>query len=322
MNIIYLIAGALLVLWGADRLTDGASGLARRFRLSEMVIGLTVVAFGTSLPEFVVSLTSVVKGSADLSLGNIVGSNIFNILVIVGATAVVTPIRISRSTLGKDIPFVLLASLMLVVLSMDGLVSGLHPDRLTRGDGWVLLGFFAVFMCYTFSLAHGKKGEETSSGTPCERDVPPMSYGRIAFNLLVGTGVLIGGGNLFVNGATNIALALGVSEAVVGLTIVAAGTSLPELATSVVAARKGSSAIAIGNVVGSCIFNIFFIAGSCAVLSPTIVGQISVVDMALLVFSVVLLWMLAATGRLIERWEGALLLLVFCSYTVWLIVTA
>lgn len=317
-----MILGVVLILWGADRMTDGASALARRFRISEMVIGLTVVAFGTSLPEFVVSLTSVVKGSSDLSIGNVVGSNIFNVLVIVGTTAVVAPIRISRSTLSKDIPFVLLASLALVALSLDVLVSGQTTDMLTRGDGLVLLLFFAVFMYYTFSLARKKTEgeEEEAAGRPSE--TRPVSYGRIAFNLFVGMAVLIGGGNLFVGGASDIALSLGVSEAVVGLTIVAAGTSLPELATSVVAARKGSSAIAIGNVVGSCVFNIFFIIGSCTTLSPMTVGNISYIDMAVMTLAVVLMWMLAATQRLIERWEGALMLVVFGLYTAWLVVTA
>lgn len=313
ISALYLIIGVAAILWGADKLTDGASALARRFQVPELVIGLTVVAFGTSLPEFVVSMASALSGSSELSMGNIVGSNVFNALVIVGASALCAPIAVSRSTVYKDIPFSLLASLVLLIMSFDVLLSADISDRITRGDGLVLLGFFAVFMAYTFSMARG--GKEAASPEKSAL----VSYARIAVLLVVGLVALVVGGRLFVNGATGIALAMGVSEAIVGLTIVAAGTSLPELATSIVAARKGSSALAIGNAIGSNIFNIFFVVGCSAVAAPLDAGTVSVVDFALLVFSLLLLWLFSATKLTIERWEGGLLLAVYVSYVAWLI---
>lgn len=316
MSVVILIVGAVLILWGADRLTDGASALARRFRVSELVIGLTVVAFGTSLPEFVISLLSTLRGSADLSIGNVVGSNIFNTLVIVGATACVTPIAVSRGTIRKDVPLAVLSAAVLAVLCLDGVFNETPVDRISRGDGLILLFFFAVFMAYTFSIARNP------AGGVGEAPAPEASYGRIAFDLLAGAGCLIGGGNLFVDGAVDIALALGVSETVVGLTLVAGGTSLPELATSVVAARKGCSAIAIGNVIGSNLFNVFFVLGLCATLSPMPVSGISMLDFAVLLVSMLLLWGFAATKRTVERWEGGALLAVYAVYLFFLLKNA
>lgn len=302
-----MIVGAALILWGADRLTEGASGLARRFQVNELVIGLTVVAFGTSLPEFVISLTAVLRGSSAISIGNIMGSNIFNILVIVGVTACLAPVRVSRGTVLKDIPLAVLSSVALIVMSLDIFFNRSESNWITRGDGIVLLLFFAIFMAYTFSIA---RNQETSSSD----SLPPMSYWRIAGNLLLGIGCLIGGGNLFIEGAVNVALALGVSESVVGLTLVAGGTSLPELATSVVAARKGSSAIAIGNVIGSNLFNVFFVIGLCATLSPMPVNGMTFTDFSMLLLSALLLWGFAASKHLVERWEGAALLVVYAGY--------
>ncbi len=307
MSFIGIVLGAILVLWGADRLTAGASALARRFRINELVIGLTIVAFGTSLPEFIISFTAAIQGSSDISVGNIVGSNIFNTLVIVGATAAVTPICVSRGTLYKDIPFALLSSVALIALSLDGVFGHISPNQITRGDGIVLLLFFCVFMAYTFSLA---KQDDPDAG-----DVPhATSYLRIFLLLIVGIACLIGGGKLFVNSAVDIAYRFGISESVVGLTLVAGGTSLPELATSVVAARKGSSAIAIGNVIGSNLFNVFFVTGVCTTISPVVVNGISTLDLFMLLFSMLLLWGFAVTKRTVERWEGVALLAVYGFY--------
>ncbi len=314
-NILLLIASGLLVLWGADKLTEGASGLARRFRVSELVIGLTVVAFGTSLPEFVVSLTATLEGSSELSIGNIVGSNLFNTLVIVGVAACVMPIRVSVSTITKDVPFALLSSAALIVMALDTVLGQSAENWVSRGDGLIMLLFFAVFMAYTFSIA--RSGVE-----PEAVEVKQMGYGRITLYLLLGMALLIAGGKLFVTSASELALALGVSETVVGLTIVAGGTSLPELATSVVAARKGQSAIAIGNVLGSNIFNVFFILGFCATLSPMSISTISMLDFSLLILSMVLLWGFAASNRTVQRWEGAVLLAVYTGYVAWLIQNA
>ncbi len=311
-SVLYLVVGIVLILWGADKLTDGATGIARRFRINELVIGLTVVAFGTSLPEFVVSFTATLQGTSGISIGNIMGSNIFNILVIVGVTAMVSPIVVSKGTIQKDVPFAILSSAALMVLALDVLLGVNELNWLSRGDGLVLLMFFAVFMAYTFSIAGNDEGKAEQSTTQ-------MSYAKIGLYVLLGLAGLIFGGKLFVNGATDIALSLGMSETVVGLTIVAAGTSLPELATSVVAARKGSSSIAIGNVIGSNLFNVFFILGFCSTISPMSIGEISNLDLGLLLMCPVLLWLFSASKRKVERWEGAVLFLIYIAYTAYLI---
>lgn len=320
ISILLLIVGGALVLFGADRLTDGATALARRFGVTEMVIGLTVVAFGTSLPEFVTSFMSTLKGSSDISIGNIVGSNIFNTLVIVGASALVYPIVIRKSTVTKDIPFSVLASIMLIVVVFDVALDGAAMNILTRTDGLVMLGFFSVFMAYTFFMA--RNTEELSNSNESNVPVKQMPYWKIFLFIILGLAGLVLGGNLFVESACDIALSLGISETVVGLTIVAAGTSLPELATSVVAARKGSSAIAIGNVVGSNIFNIFFVMGMCATIAPMKVGNISYIDLALMLVSMLMLWGFSFSKRKIERWEGALLVIVYLIYLSYLVYNA
>lgn len=320
ISILLLIVGGALVLFGADRLTDGATALARRFGVTEMVIGLTVVAFGTSLPEFVTSFMSTLKGSSDISIGNIVGSNIFNTLVIVGASALVYPIVIRKSTVTKDIPFSVLASIMLIVVVFDVALDGAAMNILARTDGLVMLGFFSVFMAYTFFMA--RNTEELSNSNESNVPVKQMPYWKIFLFIILGLAGLVLGGNLFVESACEIALSLGISETVVGLTIVAAGTSLPELATSVVAARKGSSAIAIGNVVGSNIFNIFFVMGMCATIAPMKVGNISYIDLALMLVSMLMLWGFSFSKRKIERWEGALLVIVYLIYLSYLVYNA
>lgn len=310
MSYLLLIVGIVLVLWGADKLTDGATALARRFQVSDLVIGLTVVAFGTSLPEFVTSFTAVLRHYEAISMGNIVGSNIFNTLLIVGASALTYPIWVSRSSLSKDIPFALLASMALLVLCQDTVFSGAEEQVITMGDGLILLLFFAIFMYYTFSIARsaeaGPAGEAASASS--------YSMWRIATYIVLGLAGLIFGGNFFVESASDLARSWGVSEHIIGLTIVAGGTSLPELATSIVAARKGNSAIAIGNVIGSNIFNIFFVVGVCALVSPISAASITPVDLLLLVGSILLLWGFAFTNRKISRWEGLSLIMVYLLY--------
>ena len=218
LTVVLLVVGIALVLLGADKLTDGATGLARRFNVTEMVIGLTVVAFGTSLPEFVTSFMSALKGSSEISIGNIVGSNTFNVLMIVGCSALVSPIVISKSTIHKDIPFAILATLSLIVVSLDAVLDGGQFENLiSRTDGLMLLGLFAVFMFYTFSIARNKDG---AGEQPQALQIAPMSYGRIFLYVILGLAGLVFGGNLFVDAATEIALSMGVSETVVGLTFV------------------------------------------------------------------------------------------------------
>lgn len=317
LSLLLLIVGIVLILFGADKLTDGATGLARRFNVTELVIGLTVVAFGTSLPEFVTSFMSTLKGNSDISIGNIVGSNIFNALMIVGCAAWLSPITISKSTIAKDIPFALLASLVLGVVSIDSLLDNGAPDILSRTDGLVLLGYFSVFMAYTYFISRNK--EAGADMQQPEKLQQLMPYWKISLYIIIGLAGLVIGGNLFVDGASKIAIAMGVSETIVGLTLVAAGTSLPELATSMVAAKKGSSAIAIGNVIGSNIFNIFFVMGICAAVEPMAVGNISYLDLGLMLASMLLLWGFSYTKRTIERWEGAFLVIIYIAYLGYLI---
>ena len=313
-DIILALVGIALVLFGADKLTDGSVGLARRFSIPEMVIGLTVVAFGTSLPEFVVSLMSALQGSADMSIGNIIGSNLFNTLMIVGITAAIAPIAVRKSTIYKDIPFTILASVVLIALAADHALDSATPqDLFTRSDGIALLGFFAVFMAYTFAIAN--PSPQTTEALMENSSAPGMPVWKVALFIVGGLVGLVLGGELFVRGASSIARSLGVSDAVVGLTLVAGGTSLPELATSVVAARKGNGGIAIG----SNLFNIFWILGFCSTIIPMHVTGIRTVDFVMLLVSALLFWLFAKTQRTILRWEGVVLVAVYVGYLAWLI---
>ena len=311
--ILYTIIGSTFVLIGADKLTDGAVGLAERFGVSEMVIGLTIVAFGTSLPEFIVSFLASISNdnsATTLSVSNIVGSNLFNVMVIAGASAALSPIIISKDTVQKDIPLCILASIILSSLALDTLLTGNETNILTRSDGIVLLGFFCIFMAYSFCLAKRKEDKSMTN---------QMSAIRIALFIVLGLGALIGGGELFVKGACGIAKSAGVSEAVIGLTLVAGGTSLPELATSIVAARKGQNALAIGNVVGSNIFNIFFILGVCATVKPLAVTGLTTLDFAFLTASALLFWLFSRSCYKLSRGEGIVMILAYILYIVWLV---
>ena len=303
------------MLRGADWLTEGAAALARRMNVPEIVIGLTIVAAGTSAPELFVSLVSALKGTPDLAVGNVVGSNIMNTLLIVGVTAMVAPMTIARATVRKDMPFTVIASVLLLVLMMDGWLSA-HAggNRLSRSDGFVLLAGFAVFMYYTLSLAR-KGGVGSGGDTPQQQRSPWLS----ATFVVLGLTCLVVGSNLFVSSASAVAAALGVSEGVIGLTIVAGGTSLPELATSVVAARKGQSALAIGNVIGSNVFNILMILGVTAAVCPMQVEGITLVDLSVMLCSVLLLWAFSYTKLTVERWEGGVLTAAYMAYFGWLL---
>lgn len=314
LQFLFIVIGVALVLWGADRLTEGASSLARRMNVPEIVIGLTIVAAGTSAPELFVSLVSALKGTPDLAVGNVVGSNIFNALLIVGVSAMVAPMVISRSTVKKDIPFAVMASVLLLVLCMDNWQSlSISGNHISRIDGIVLLAAFSVFMVYTFRVAKNGTAVEASEE---QKNVNPWLS---AFYVVLGLGCLIFGSNLFVDAASNVATTLGVSESVIGLTIVAGGTSLPELATSVVAARKGQSAIAIGNVIGSNVFNILLILGATAVISPMQIGGITLIDLGLALLSVVIVWFFSFTKYTVARWEGGVLTAIFLIYLSWLL---
>ena len=288
------------MLWGADRLTDGAVAVAEKMKMPQIVIGLTIVAMGTSMPEFCVSLISALKGTSDLAVGNIVGSNIFNTLLIVGVSALVAPMSIMKTTVRKDIPFALVASALLLIMCLDGDIS--------RIDAAILFVMFLIFMYITL---RGAKAQGTDLE---EKEKKPMATWLSIVWILVGLACLIGGSNLFVDGATAVATKLGVSEAFIGLTIVAGGTSLPELATSVVSARKGNSGIAIGNVLGSNVFNILAILGLTGVISPMTLKGITMTDLSMMVISIILIWLFSFTKYKIERWEGAILTAVFVGY--------
>ena len=298
----------MLVLWGADRLTDGAVAVAEKMKMPQIVIGLTIVAMGTSMPEFCVSLVSALKGTTDLAVGNIVGSNIFNTLLIVGVSAWVAPMTILKSTVRKDIPFALFASVILLVMCLDGNIS--------RLDAGILFVLFLVFMYVTLKGAKTKDDDTTAKTDSIEDNKKPMATWLSIVWIIVGLACLIGGSNLFVEGATKVAEHIGVSEAVIGLTIVAGGTSLPELATSVVSARKGNSGIAIGNVLGSNVFNILAILGVTGVITPMHLQGITMLDLSMMVVSTLLVWLFSFTKYKIARWEGVVLTIVFIGYMV------
>ena len=302
INVLLIVVGVALVLFGADKLTEGASALARRLNVPEIIIGLTIVAAGTSAPELFVSLVSALNGTPDMAVGNVVGSNTMNAMLIVGTAALVAPMVISPSTVKKDIPCSVLASILLAVLAFDGFLG--------RFDGIVLLLGFAAFMAYTLVQSKAGKDDVVKESSPVWKNILYIVFG------LAG---LVVGSNLFVDSASDVALSLGISEAVVGLTIVAGGTSLPELATSVVAARKGQSAIAIGNVIGSNVFNILLILGLTSAISPLEIEGITTIDLAVMLLSVVLVWLFSRTRYTVDRWEGAVLVGGYLVYLGWLI---
>lgn len=321
LDLIFFVLGIALIILGANYLTDGASILARRLGLSPLMVGLTIVAFGTSAPELVVSLMSALKGSSDIALGNVVGSNIFNVLTIGGITALVAPLAVTQTTVRREIPLMLLASIVLMLMALDIELGGVPAQMnvVSRSEGWVLLGFFAIFLTYTIAIS---KSSDAST-----EEVDDISHLKRPVWLLIlfiigGLVSLVGGGQLFVDASTSIAQAMGMSEAVIGLTLVAAGTSLPELATSVAAALKGEHEIAVGNIVGSGIFNIFMILGITSSITPIKVAGIGLLDFTVLIGSALLLYLLAVFfgKRTITRLEGGILLLCYLVYTVYLVV--
>ena len=313
MDFLWLIIGLALILIGANALTDGAASVAKRFHISPLVIGLTIVAFGTSAPELTVSVVSALKGSAGLAIGNVIGSNIFNCLMIVGCTAAIVPIQISKGTLSKEIPLCLLAAIVLFICANDQLINGLSANSMSRSEGLLLLCFFAIFMGYTFAIAHNGQAEDTA--------IPTLSVGRSTLYIIGGLAGLIYGGQCFVDGASGIARSLGVSESVIGLTLVAGGTSLPELATSVVAALKKNPEMAVGNVIGSNLFNVFFVLGCSASITAMPVQGISSLDLGMHIAACLLLFIfgLFFRQRTITRIEGIALVACYIGYTTYLI---
>ena len=314
LTILLFVAGLAIILYGANLLTDGASALARRFNISELVIGLTIVALGTSLPELVISLGAALQGSPGISLGNVIGSNIFNGLLILGVTALIFPVTFSEKMLSREIPFNLLAAIVLTLLAGSMIYAGSgEGEYITRNGGMILLCFLAIFIRYTFSIAKDDSTDEESG--------PQMSTLKITLSIIGGLAGLILGGKLFVNAATEIATAAGLSEAIIGITIVSVGSSLPELAVSVNAARKKNVGIALGNVLGSNILNIFLILGCTATICPIELSQFNYVDFYTLIGSAILIYIVGKFGgkATITRAEGALLVCCYIAYTIYLI---
>jgi len=311
---ILFILGFILLIKGADFLVAGASAIARRFNVSDLVIGLTVVAFGTSTPELFVNIVASARGNSEIAIGNVLGSNIANILLILGISAAIYPLSVSKGTVWKEIPFSLLAVIILGLMANDRGIDAADISRLTRIDGLVLLAFFSIFLYYSFGIAKAIEG--------LTDHVPAKAQGIAKSFLLILAG-LIGltlGAKWIVDGAVSFAKSLGMSESLVGLTIVAVGTSLPELATSAMAAYKKNAEIAVGNVVGSNIFNIFFVLGVSATIRPLPFQAGSNVDIGVVIASSLFLFLFIFTGktRSLDRWEGILFLLLYAGYIAFL----
>ncbi len=319
LDIFFLAVGLALILVGANMLTDGASALSKRWGVSDLVIGLTVVAFGTSAPELVISIVSAIGGSTELAIGNVVGSNIMNVLAIIGVTAMVRPIAIQRSIMTNDIPLVILSALVLLAMGSGPWLDGTQEMMISRSDGIILLLFFAIFMRYTFASA--KNGPETDPAAEEVAGKKPMPLWKAVVWIAAGLAGLIIGGDWFVDGASGVASGLGVSDAIIGLTVVAAGTSLPELATSVTAALKGKTGIAVGNVIGSNIFNIFLVLGASGTIRPLAFGDIGMFDLLYLLGACLMFWIFGwfFGNRTINRAEGGLMTAAYVAYIVILI---
>lgn len=315
MNFVLLILGLLLVLAGAHGLVSGASSVAKRLNVPDLVIGLTIVAFGTSSPELVANYFSALDGKPDIAIGNIIGSNIANIFLILGVTAMFYPIRVQSNTIWKEIPFSLLAALVLFVVANDTWLDGAGQSEISRTDGLVLLGFMAVFMVYTFEIAR-KPGEKPAD------EIEVLSWGRSLLYVALGLVCLFWGGKMFVDHASVLARNWGVSERLIGLTIVAIGTSLPELATSIMAALQKKADIAIGNAVGSNIFNVFFILGSVATIRPLPFNpETSNVDAFVMIAASIGLFLATRlfSRNQIGRTEGVIFAALYVTYLCWLL---
>ncbi len=320
MNYVLLIIGLVLILGGANYLTDGAAAIARKFGLSDLIVGLTIVAFGTSAPELTISIMSAVEGNTGMAIGNVVGSNIFNTLLIIGAVALARPIHIGKGIMINEIPLVILASVAILAMGCSPWLDGTAPE-ISRVNGILLLLFFVIFMRYIFSQAQESKHEQSGQSAGAK---PQPGMWLSAIMVVGGLAALIYGGDLFVDKASAIARSWGVSDAIIGLTIVAAGTSLPELATSLVAAVKGNSGIAVGNVIGSNIFNIFLVLGCAAAIRPLPFGGISTFDLGVLTGSALLFWFFGwfFKTRTITRIEGAIMALCYILYITLLVIQA
>lgn len=315
MTIILMLVGLILLLIGANYLTEGSSAIAKRFGISEFVIGLTIVGIGTSTPELVVSLISTINGTTDIAIGNILGSNLFNIMMILGITALIRPIRIEKNTLSRDIPFSLLAAVVLAVCGLDIWINGTN-GVISRSEGILMLCFFIVFMVYSFMTA--KRDDEPEVQEPQEEGTKKRAVWIDIVMIIGGLAGLIFGGDLFLEYAVIFARDLGLSEAVIAVTLMAGGTSMPELITCVIAAAKNKGQLALGNVIGSNVSNIFLILGTCATAAPLQLGNILPLDLIILTAASLLIAVTAFTFRRneIDRPEGAIFVLLYIGYVV------
>lgn len=313
MDIVFIIIGLALVLAGANFLTEGAAAVAEKFHVSEFVIGLTIVAVGTSMPEFVVSSSAAFRGSCDMAIGNVVGSNIFNVFLILGLCALISPLPLTKNNVRFDIPLTFLASFILFAFTSDTLLGTGSIDRIGRIEGAIMFLCYIALMIYTIRTS--------KQDNPAGNAEPRMKMWKAAIAIAGGLVALIFGSRMFVDGASELARRMGISEAMIAITLVAGGTSLPELASSVVSIIKGQKGMALGNVLGSNIFNILFILGSCSVIRPLTLGDIDIIDILMVLLSAILPFIFAFTfrGRAINRIEGAAFLLIYAAYMWWLI---
>ncbi len=315
LNILLLIVGFILLIKGADVFVDGASSTAQNFKVSKMLIGLTIIAFGTSAPELAVSVSALASGSTDMVLGNVIGSCILNILLILGLAAVIRPIRIKTNTVRKELPLCMLISTLLAVLFLDVSLMNGDQNQFSRGDAIVVLLFFTVFLYYLITLAKQHKENKTKD------EKPKFTLGKSLLFVLLGLVGIVIGSEMVVRNSTEIATAIGWSERLISLTVIAFGTSLPELVTTVVAARKGEQDLAVGNIIGSNIFNICVVLGvPVAIFGSITPASFQMLDIIMLVASAVLLFFFAWTRRKISRGEGAAMLVAFVAYYIAIIV--
>lgn len=311
IDLLWIVAGLVMILVGSDWLVDGASAIARKYGISEFIIGMTIVGIGTSMPELVSSAISAIGGHGDMALGNVTGSNICNVLLILGVTSLISPIGFTRSNIRKDLPFAIGVSLFLLLILYNGFGLFGGTPGISRADARYLLLFFVIFMMDSFKSS--KSGAE-------EEEVKPMPMGKAILFIALGLAGLIFGGRFFVDHTVSIAERFHVSEAFISITLMAVGTSLPELATCVVAALKGKNQLALGNIIGSNIFNISLIIGVSGAISPFQIESISTVDMVMVVASIVMLWLAAFTFKRykLDRIEGVIFLLAYVGYIAYL----
>lgn len=315
MDILLLIGGLALILGGANFLTDGAAAVAQRFRVPEFIIGLTVIAVGTSAPELVISVLSAIAGNSDVAIGNVVGSNIFNVLVILGICALITPIVLTSENIRRDIPLVLGASLLLLLMTADRWLHLDIADRISRGEGIAMILIYVGILWYTVRTTPRDKAIKND---PTRK---PNAMWLSVVMIVGGLVALVAGGEFFLRSATSVARHLGISESVIAITLVAGGTSLPELASSIVSLLKGKAEMALGNVIGSCVANILLILGISSVIHPLTMGGITTYDIGMVVLSAALLFGAAFTfrRRMLDRREGVIFLAIYATYIFYLL---